>query len=459
MVQAPPWGVGTPPLGIALISSYLKTKKIEVGIFDANVALYNASDDKTLWNFERKDEWNDRGAFAVIIERLDKQITDCLERIISFDPMMVGISVNQNNILFSLELARRIKQRKNIFIVTGGWGTYNKHERDLLRRDAVVDVFVIGEGEESLHEVIVAYKRGDEIKGVRGVLGKTEEESMFVPRAPKEDLDSIPFPAYEEFSLEDYRSRQLCLLSSRGCIGRCTFCNDRTYQGTFRCRCPEQLVQEFEYHVRRNHVYDFVFNDLLINGNLDHLNRWCDLLIESGLTIRWFAQALTRPDMDLDLLLKMKKSGCHTLQFGVESGSDKILRKMKKMFTVSDAEKVLALTQQAGIAPWVNFIVGYPGEQEEDFQQTLSFIAHNRDKIERVGSVNTCNVVFGSELMKEKEKFGVILSNNPELVEVSWRCADGNCDEVRKDRSRRLIAVLNELRIPVGQTNLFAVPE
>ncbi|GAG57270.1 unnamed protein product, partial [marine sediment metagenome] len=106
----------------------------------------------------------------------------------------------------------------------------------------------------------------------------------------------------------------------------------------------------------------------------------------------------------------------------------------------------------------INLMVGFPGETEEDLEETINFIKRNRENIDRTNSVNTCNALFSSDLMNHKENYGIILSDKPKLLEVSWYTADGNCDKMRKDRVHKVVLALHELEIPIGQTNLFVVP-
>lgn len=458
LIQTPPWGTEVAPLGIAYLASYLKEKGSSVKVLDVNIVLYNQVSDKALWNFEKKDEWSDVSSFNIIREILNRDIDYCVEKALYFEPLIIGLSVNQNSVLFSLEFARRLKNAGHRFIIAGGWACYNKHERDALSQGSLIDAFVIGEGEETLHEIVHSLKDRNNIKNIKGVFVKEANSGSFSPRLAIKDLDLIPHPGYEEFELTDYKSRILCMLATRGCIGKCAFCNDRIYQGTLRCRSPHRIVQEIEHHVENNNIRNFSFNDLLINGDLRHLESLCDLVIQKGLDIGWIAQAVARRAMTYELLVKMKKAGCHTLQFGIESGSDRVLQSMRKMFTVTDAERALSDARRAGIKNWINIIVGFPGEKEEDLEKTIEFIRHNKENIDKVSSINTCNVVYNSTLMRNKQDYGVLLSDKPELLEVSWHSSDGNCDELRKKRSGKIMSVLRELEIPVGQTNLFAIP-
>ncbi len=464
LLQCPPWGAESPPLGIAYLSRYLRKSGFTTEVFDVNRGLYRmaSEEDKSLWDFERKDDWSEENSFDKIKEILNDQLTYCTEKIMSTDAPLIGLSVNQNSILFARELAYRIKSHSSRIVIAGGIGCYNKHERARLKIGRFFDAFVIGEGEETLEEVArVVIENEGVIKNIPGVISNSEDEVGFSPRPAIKDLDNIPFPTYEEFNLEDYTAKPkvLSLLANRGCVGRCTFCNDCVYTGPYRFRNPQHVVGEIMYHIKHNNVHDFSFNDLLINGNLRQLNSLCDSIIQENLKIHWVAQAVTRRDMDLKLLTKMREAGCHTLQFGIESGSDKILRMMRKMSTVADAERVLGHAHKIGIRNWVNIIVGYPGEEEQDFKKTINFVRRNRGNIDRVVSLNTCNVVFNSDLMNNKDRYGIILPEKLELIEVNWRTRDGNCDRLRKARANRMNLILQDLDIPVGQTNLFVIPK
>ncbi|MBN2119849.1 MAG: B12-binding domain-containing radical SAM protein [Candidatus Omnitrophica bacterium] len=461
LIQTPPWGAVMPSLGLAYLSSYLKARGLQVRVYDMNAELFNNACDKGLWDFERKDEWSDRRLFEEIKNLFYKDIRRFLDEILSEKPLAVGLSVNQNSMLFSLEFAKMIKQTSDAPVIAGGWVCYNKHERDFLSRGQLIDMFVIGEAEESLHELIANLRinRGhwdiNEISRIRGVSVNFKEAECFLSRPAPQNLDALGFPTYEEFDLSGYQESILPILSSRGCVGRCVFCNDRVYQGALRLRSPQSIVGEMEYHLENNNISSFCFNDLLINGNLNHLESWCDEIIKRGLNVRWIAQAVSRGDMDYDLFSKIKRAGCHTLQFGIETGSSKVLRKMRKMFTVTDAERALAFARQAGIGIMINLMVGFPGEQEEDFRDTMDFIRRNRSNIDRFASVNACNAVFNSELRNNPQDYGIILSGNLQPLEVNWHTLDGNRDSLRKQRVRRMVSLAEELGISIGQTNLF----
>ncbi len=152
----------------------------------------------------------------------------------------------------------------------------------------------------------------------------------------------------------------------------------------------------------------------------------CDLIIkDKGLEIFWGGKAAIRPEMTLALLKKMYKAGNRSLVYGVESGSDKVLKDMKKAFTVELAKRVIRETHEAGIAVGIFWIIGFPTENESDFQESLNFLNEVRDYVDSVTPGYGCGILKGSELFTEYKKYGVTfkedgwysLSTNPSMRE------------------------------------------
>lgn len=183
-------------------------------------------------------------------------------------------------------------------------------------------------------------------------------------------LDERPSPTFSGFKLDRYqRKRALPIIGSRGCIRRCTFCSERLLVKGYTKRSPEKIISEIRYHKKINATKWFTFHDSLINGDLRHLERLCDLLAEED--IKWDAQAIIRDDMSEGLLEKMKNSGCFNLFIGLESGSDKILRLMQKGFTTKDAMDFFKKCKSVGLHFEISLIVNYPGEGEWELRLFL----------------------------------------------------------------------------------------
>lgn len=128
----------------------------------------------------------------------------------------------------------------------------------------------------------------------------------------------------------------------------------------------------------------FHFNDSTINANVGFLSELCDLIIEEGISIRWGASAAISTKMDRYLFDKMKQTGYEYLSLGIESASEKILRSMKKFFTVETIRRNIVDCHNAGITVGTNWIIGYFTEDDNDFEQTLNFITENIKYIDEI---------------------------------------------------------------------------
>jgi hypothetical protein len=189
----------------------------------------------------------------------------------------------------------------------------------------------------------------------------------------------------------------------------------------------KRIFEEIAYQMKRfPGVNYFYFIGSLLNGNLGELSQFCDLLILSGLEITWSGQAIIRPEMDKELLEKMRKAGCEWLGYGVESGSQKVIDKMNKRFLITDAEKVLKDTHQAGISTQANFMFGIPTETEDDFRQTLDFLKRNRENIDSVlASQSFCVIDRGTYLYTHAQDFGIKNSDQ----HLYWETSGNNYAE------------------------------
>lgn len=260
------------------------------------------------------------------------------------------------------------------------------------------------------------------------------------------NLDTVPWPTFSEFDLRVYGNRVLPLFGSRGCIGCCSFCNDWPSSRPYRNRSARHIFEEIKYHLEQNHIDTFSFKDLLCNGNIKKLEELCDLISDAGLKIHWDAQAIPRKEMTYALLVKLKAAGCSTLIYGIESFSNNVLLEMKKLFTREVAERVLRDTHRAGINVMFNVIVGFPGEREEDFKETLEAIRRNHKFVTQIGAVSVCLANGFADLQVNPDKYGIIIPTDPKISAKYWYSKDGvNTHEVRKHRAEKVLALIDEL--------------
>ena len=285
----------------------------------------------------------------------------------------------------------------------------------------------------------------------RGVKKKIESFSPFYHR----DLSVLPGPTFQEFDLSKYE-QALPLLLSRGCVNKCTFCNDTHLMGPFRTRPVNDVIKELNCHIHLNNINAFVFNDLAINGNPKALKKMCSKVIKKKIDASWSANAMPSINLDRKTLGLMRKAGCRELTFGVESGSNDVLMRMRKPFRSHEAKKVLTWAHDLGITCYVNIIVGFPGEENTDFDATKGFLESCAPNIDGIGSLNTCNVAFNSFLREHSDEYGIVFSNKPSEAETGWHLKDGSNDfALRKDRLRDLMEMVSSMGIPMRQTTLF----
>jgi radical SAM superfamily enzyme YgiQ (UPF0313 family) len=216
---------------------------------------------------------------------------------------------------------------------------------------------------------------------------------------------------------------------------KCIFCTDTYFWNRFRYRSAENVFSEIVDTKGKYGNRFFGFNDSLINGNLNSFLKLCDMLIESQIDIRWGGNCRVDKRLTPALLKKFKDAGCEYLAMGIESGSNRILKLMRKGFTVEEAERFVRACKDAGIAVTANWIVGFPSEIEDDFQKTLAFIERNKEFIrQNTSSMLTINQF--SYLEQHRDEFGVVL-NGPHLG--LWRSRDGtNTIETRNSRFKQL---------------------
>lgn len=365
------------PIGLGYLESFLKKNNIQADILDLNNIFYN------LVSGNLKKEWLvscgvflEKNILQIIERDYPRQYHASIEKMLNYD--IVGFSCFKSNFGSTLTVAKFLKSKcKDVKIILGGPEItrqfFKKGPQFDNRIIKVSDFLVVGEGEKPLHEYIASRKKTKRI-------AKFEE---------LDNLNDISFPTYRSLNLNTYpRKDAIPLQFSRGCIRKCSFCSERLLYKSFRTRCTGDIIDEIKYHKEHHKTNYFVFFDSLINADLRRLEDLCDRIIEQFGSINWEAQIAIRNDMQDRVFEKMKRSGCFNLFVGLESGSDNILKNMNKGFTAKEAGGFLKRLNKAGLSFGISIIVGYPGESDLDFKETLDFIVKNKDIIPKIEQVN-----------------------------------------------------------------------
>jgi len=460
LVTMPPWGVENPPVGLAYLDCYIRSKGLKTLLYDFNIYFHNTIDDayKILWHVENKNFWSNEKTFPLICELFKSQIDFAVNKLLSQKTNLFGFSVVDPKERLTIEVIKRIKnvapEKK---IILGGPACSTAEQRDFFIKNipGQIDYFVVGEGEETLFEIIERSMRCLDNNHIPGVAIKDNGCWSYLPRTPIEPIDTIPFPIYDGFELNQYKAGTKSLLVewSRGCIGRCGFCKNYTLVDGYRARRPESVIKELEFVTKHYGIKEVTICDNLINGDIKQLHGICDRLIENNLGIRWSGQITPRKEMSYELFSKMYKAGCFKVQLGVESGSDTVLHKMNKFYTKKTAQDNLRQAKKTGMFTEIFIMVGFPGEGEKEFKETCSFIKNNVSYIDAIKSINTLHLIAGTNVYGNSREYNLkpLPDKNWHYL---WETFDGNIYEKRRERVERLLDLSYRLGIRVMETNI-----
>lgn len=284
---------------------------------------------------------------------------------------VIGLSCMANLLPFALmamkALRRRYPDRK---LVLGGVGA-KAVENKILSRFPWVDIIARGEGEVTGPHLLRVLRDGGDLSEVAGVSWRTADGTIRhnADRARLGDLDAIPFPAFHKVDLKRYAGYGM--MTSRGCPYPCTFCSVAPiWYWQSASRSPRNIVAEMALLHREAGVNLFLFQDEFFVSGKKQVMEFCHELKSSRLRVQW--KAFGRVNLVDDEMMKaMADNGCLELRFGIESGSDAVLRRIRKGFTAGEALDVVP--RAIGLFPRVDafYVWGFPFETMEDFNQTL----------------------------------------------------------------------------------------
>ena len=247
---------------------------------------------------------------------------------------------------------------------------------------AAFDVVVRGEGEQTMVDLLAVHAAGTDLGAVPGAVVAAEGGGAAAagpPRPFAADLDALPFPArdllpnaaYISHGRRRYGYAVTTVLSSRGCPFACEFCSNVVFGSSYRERSPASVVDEIEQALALG--YDRIsFSDDVFTMRPERVVAVCDEIERRGLRFAW--ECLARVDgIDRATAGAMRRAGCRTVFFGIESGSDEILRVMRKGITAAQARKAVWAAHDAGLEVGAFFILCYPGDSDETVLETLRF--------------------------------------------------------------------------------------
>lgn len=236
------------------------------------------------------------------------------------------------------------------------------------------DLVIYGESDYSFPKVVDALERGKRLEKIDGLILKSGKKTG---KAFVKDLGTLPFAACDLF--ENGRYAYITLLATRGCPYSCIFCCTQKISGPYRKKSPKRVVDEIAYYVKNYGKKEVSFLD----DNLTHDRKWlkelCQEMIDRNLKIRWRLTLGARVDeVDPEILKLMKKSGCFRINYGAESGNQKILDRMKKGILIEQIEDAVRWTKEAGISCKLYFTIGNPGDTLETVRDSIKLMLETR---------------------------------------------------------------------------------
>lgn len=292
-------------------------------------------------------------------------------------PDVVGITALTFTILDVLKTAKIVKEcSRDILTVLGGPHVFLYPQETIRFQD--IDYLLLGEGEISFTQLIDSLNGNGNMEDIHGLVYKKNGQ-IIQTQSPHllTDLDILPFPARHLTKYQNYSSLLAkgspitTMFTSRGCPYRCSFCARPHLGKRFRARCAKNVVDEMQECIEMG-IKEILIYDDTFTVNKQRSIDICKEIINRRLDIGWDIRARVNT-MDEELLLYLKKANCQRIHYGVEAGTDKILKVLRKEITIQDVTSVFKMTKDIGISTLAYFMIGSPTETKEDILSTIEF--------------------------------------------------------------------------------------
>lgn len=358
-------------------------------------------------------ERNDYSVRIVDLEVINEGIERSIEE---FQPRIIGISGTTHTRFEAFSIAKTIKTINHDIITIYGGVHATFTALDTLSNVREIDYIVCGEGEFTLVKLIQTLDEGGDISHVPGIYYRKRGEIHENPPAERiRDLDRLPRPAYHLLNMDEYaikmdfvNVRGISMITSRGCHAKCTFCSaSRMFDHTVTFHSGERVVDEIEYLLNNFDFKGVKIFDSTFTINNKHCEDICNEIKRRGLRFPWECE-IRVGTVDVEVLEKLRDAGCYYVSFGIESGSQDVLDRMRKGFTIHQAEELLSMCTQLGLKTKVFFSFGHIGESVADVKRTFEFIDRHKGKISTIASGAGVRIYPGTFLEEYARQEGIL---------------------------------------------------
>jgi hypothetical protein len=410
LILMPKWAVFFAPYNIARLAAVARAAGYRTSVFDWNVDTWHKlkkvlPEDPYEGHGSRDYLWLDDMYETRLQSHVEPILEEYLTKIIELKPDVVGFSLYYTNVFPTLWLAKKIRQHlPDTKIIAGG--SHIQWNPDPFPE---FDHVVKGEGEELLLQMLDDIENGVPLTEYQYNADKTK----------RINLDQLPFPDYSDLDVNAYMiPNAISSELSRGCVAKCTFCQE-THYWKYRSRQAPFILEEVEHQYRTYGTNVFWFIDSLVNGNINELRAFALGVVERGLKIKWEGYARCDERMDLEYYQDLKASGCMALNYGIESGSQRVLDAMRKNVTIAEVEKNLRDGASVGIEAQSNWMLCYLNEESVDFAKTMTLAWRIQDCRLTSMARGTMNIGPG-RIDDDREFYNV----HPKYFCLSWATKD-----------------------------------
>lgn len=402
LLMMPQWDPSYAPYNLARLAGITTHAGYRTHVFDINIESYQDSRAWVHklpfdpWNSSYMTKWFPPEYKMYIHEHIKPFLDRYVDKVVALNPTVIGFTIYDANRETLMYLNSEIRKKlPNVISVLGGPICHRSDPRAGNEWEYIVS----GEGEKLILEVL----RDIEVNG-----RPTETKKYIQEIGERNSLDELPPPNWNFYNFNLYRVPNAATLEfSRGCIAKCVFC-DETHFWKYRGRESTRVIEEVTDLWQRG-VNSYWFVDSLINGNLKELRSFCHAIKKRQMNIHWVGYARCDERMDLEYFKDMKDAGCYGLSFGVESGSDKVLKDMAKEITAEEVFKNFRDGAKVGLQNGIMLIVGFPTEEPFDLYKTMELMWRVRNfDINFIGGGYTMQLSPETIIGQDRARYGVL---------------------------------------------------
>lgn len=393
---------------------------------------------------------NEGHKIKIIVGCFEKGIKSAFDKIKKFSPDIVAVSSLSYTFPKAQAILKLSKSAGFITILGGIHSTVFSEESM-----EFADFVVLGEGEETIKNLVNALDKGVSPKNIKGICYKDKGSIKCNPRPEPLDIDSIPIPKRELLPMSKYLkyAPSSCFFFSlprpsttisviRGCPFNCIYCQPTqriTWGSKIRARNPKLVVDEMEYLKKRFKLKAIVEIDDLFTFDEKWASDVCKEIIRRKLNIMWECNGRVNR-LSEKLLRLMKKAGCVRIRFGVESGSQKILNNLRKGAAVKQILDAFKMCDKYGMLTHAYFMFGSPGETHETIAESFKLLKQIKPDMVQLSIVTPLpgTDLYDQNVNGNKEKINFDYTNTSKS-RIKTDVPDKDLDKyIRKFRFRAL---------------------